>query len=247
MSLRFSPCLFILGHEARIMYDPLHVALLLRNGRKLVVGCAYTDMVPCRWSEVGSRAHWSKIPLLPFGHMGATSCLDYRHSCDGKSRRYAYLIQLLYVTQSLDLAIFSAAVEFTVLILCFSLRVSSGDVLSGVCSVGVWDMSALRVFVLAPLCIFLFLGTIFLLGGFISLFRVSRLSAPAKPRFWDCIRRRFSFKVRTVMKSGGTKTDKLEKFMLRIGVFSFLYTVPAIIVIACLSHEQVGEAFSDRI
>jgi len=90
-----------------------------------------------------------------------------------------------------------------------------GDVLSGVCSVGVWDMSALRLFVLAPLCIFLFLGTIFLLGGFISLFRV-----------------------RTVMKSGGTKTDKLEKFMLRIGVFSFLYTVPAIIVIACLSHEQ---------
>ena len=42
------------------------------------------------------------------------------------------------------------------------------------------------------------------------------------------------------MKSGGTKTDKLEKFMLRIGVFSFLYTVPAIIVIACLSHEQVN-------
>lgn len=40
------------------------------------------------------------------------------------------------------------------------------------------------------------------------------------------------------MKSGGTKTDKLEKFMLRIGVYSFLYTVPAIIVIACLFHEQ---------
>jgi len=40
------------------------------------------------------------------------------------------------------------------------------------------------------------------------------------------------------MKSGGTKTDKLEKFMWRIGVFSFLYTVPAIIVIACLTHEQ---------
>jgi len=90
-----------------------------------------------------------------------------------------------------------------------------GDVLSGVCSVGVWDMAALRYFVLAPLCIFLSVGTIFLLGGFISLFRV-----------------------RTLMKSGGTKTDKLEKFMLRIGVFSFLYTVPAIIVIACLSHEQ---------
>lgn len=43
------------------------------------------------------------------------------------------------------------------------------------------------------------------------------------------------------MKSGGTKTDKLEKFMLRIGVYSFLYTVPAIIVIACLFHETVSQ------
>jgi hypothetical protein len=49
----------------------------------------------------------------------------------------------------------------------------SGDVLSGVCSVGVWDMQALRLFVLAPLFLFLIVGTIFLLGGFISLFRVS--------------------------------------------------------------------------
>ena len=51
----------------------------------------------------------------------------------------------------------------------------SGDVLSGVCSVGVWDMQALRLFVLAPLFLFLIVGTIFLLGGFISLFRVSYL------------------------------------------------------------------------
>ena len=119
-----------------------------------------------------------------------------------------------------------------------------GDVLSGVCSVGVWDMSALRLFVLAPLCIFLFLGTIFLLGGFISLFRVS--GRKRGRRFKNTLHLRncflhflFWLQVRTVMKSGGTKTDKLEKFMLRIGVFSFLYTVPAIIVIACLSHEQV--------
>jgi hypothetical protein len=55
-------------------------------------------------------------------------------------------------------------------LICFSL---SGDVLSGVCSVGVWDMQALRLFVLAPLFLFLIVGTIFLLGGFISLFRVS--------------------------------------------------------------------------
>lgn len=58
-------------------------------------------------------------------------------------------------------------------------------------------------------------GTGFLLVGFISLFRI-----------------------RVVMKHEGNKTDKLEKFMVRIGVFSILYMVPAIIVICCLFYEQ---------
>lgn len=40
------------------------------------------------------------------------------------------------------------------------------------------------------------------------------------------------------MKHDGTKTDKLEKLMIRIGIFSVLYTVPALIVIACLIYEQ---------
>lgn len=42
------------------------------------------------------------------------------------------------------------------------------------------------------------------------------------------------------MKHDGTKTDKLEKLMIRIGVFSVLYTVPALIVIACLFYEQAN-------
>ncbi|XP_022821197.1 frizzled-7-B [Spodoptera litura] len=92
-----------------------------------------------------------------------------------------------------------------------------GDVLSGVCYVGLWDAEALRGFVLAPLCVYLVLGTIFLLAGFVSLFRI-----------------------RTVMKHDGTKTDKLEKLMIRIGVFGVLYTVPALIVIACLFYEQAN-------
>ncbi|XP_063529167.1 frizzled-7-B [Cydia strobilella] len=90
-----------------------------------------------------------------------------------------------------------------------------GDVLSGVCYVGIWNAEALRGFVLAPLCVYLVLGTVFLLAGFVSLFRI-----------------------RTVMKHDGTKTDKLEKLMIRIGVFGVLYTVPALIVIACLFYEQ---------
>ncbi|XP_007261127.2 frizzled-7a [Astyanax mexicanus] len=90
-----------------------------------------------------------------------------------------------------------------------------GDVLAGVCYVGVHSVDALRGFVLAPLFVYLFLGTSFLLAGFVSLFRI-----------------------RTIMKHDGTKTEKLEKLMVRIGVFSVLYTVPATVVIACYFYEQ---------
>nr|XP_033787069.1 frizzled-1 [Geotrypetes seraphini] len=90
-----------------------------------------------------------------------------------------------------------------------------GDVLSGVCFVGINSVDALRGFVLAPLFVYLFIGTSFLLAGFVSLFRI-----------------------RTIMKHDGTKTEKLEKLMVRIGVFSVLYTVPATIVIACYFYEQ---------
>ncbi|XP_075897042.1 frizzled-1 [Nelusetta ayraudi] len=90
-----------------------------------------------------------------------------------------------------------------------------GDVLSGVCFVGVRSVDALRGFVLAPLFVYLLVGTSFLLAGFVSLFRI-----------------------RTIMKHDGTKTEKLEKLMVRIGVFSVLYTVPATVVIACYFYEQ---------
>ncbi|XP_064095025.1 frizzled-2-like [Macrobrachium nipponense] len=90
-----------------------------------------------------------------------------------------------------------------------------GDVMTGVCFVGLWNVRALQGFVLAPLFFYLVMGTIFLLTGFVSLFRI-----------------------RTIMKHDGTKTDKLERFMVRIGVFSVLYTVPATVLVACLFYEQ---------
>ncbi|CDQ84740.1 unnamed protein product [Oncorhynchus mykiss] len=95
-----------------------------------------------------------------------------------------------------------------------------GDLLTGVCYVGIYSVDSLRGFVLAPLFVYLFIGTSFLLAGFVSLFRI-----------------------RTIMKHDGTKTEKLEKLMVRIGVFSVLYTVPATIVIACYFYEQ---AFRDQ-
>lgn len=76
---------------------------------------------------------------------------------------------------------------------------------------------------LAPLFVYLFIGTSFLLAGFVSLFRI-----------------------RTIMKHDGTKTEKLERLMVRIGVFSVLYTVPATIVIACYFYEQAFREHWER-
>nr|ANP39041.1 frizzled 5/8 [Eupentacta fraudatrix] len=90
-----------------------------------------------------------------------------------------------------------------------------GDPVSGICYVGNQNVTNLRWFVLAPLFCYLILGVSFLLMGFVSLFRI-----------------------RNVIKQGGRKTDKLEKLMIRIGVFSVLYTVPATIVVGCYFYEQ---------
>lgn len=89
------------------------------------------------------------------------------------------------------------------------------DILSGVCFTGLRNTNLMRGFLIAPLLLYLILGACFLLAGFVSLFRI-----------------------RNVMKHEGNKTDKLEKFMVRIGVFSILYMVPAIIVICCYFYEQ---------
>jgi frizzled protein 1/7 len=93
-----------------------------------------------------------------------------------------------------------------------------GDPLSGVCTTGLLgDINAGRGFLLAPLAVCLGLGLAFLLAGFIALCRI-----------------------RTVMKQEGTRTDKLEKLMVRIGIFGVLYTVPAAVVVGCLVYEQVS-------
>ena len=91
-----------------------------------------------------------------------------------------------------------------------------GDPISGVCYVGNQSIDNLRGFVLVPLFVYLIIGTSFLLAGFVSLFRIRNV----------------------IKQQGRTKTDKLEKLMIRIGVFSVLYTVPATIVIVCYFYEQ---------
>nr|MBE5725745.1 frizzled 2 [Cucujiformia] len=93
-----------------------------------------------------------------------------------------------------------------------------GDPISGICYVGNMNMENLRIFVLSPLLVYLVLGTSFLLAGFVSLFRIRNVIK--KQEGINC------------------KTDKLEKLMIRIGVFSVLYCVPATIVIGCHLYEN---------
>ncbi|CAL8068101.1 unnamed protein product [Calicophoron daubneyi] len=115
--------------------------------------------------------------------------------------------------QYLHFAAWAIPAAKTIGILAFS-KVD-GDPLSGVCFTGLTDPVILRVFLIAPLCLYLVIGTCFLFAGFVSL-----------------------FKIRTIIKTGGSKTDDLEKLIMRIGVFSLLYIIPAIVVIACYLHES---------
>uniref|UniRef100_A0AAV2K033 Uncharacterized protein n=1 Tax=Knipowitschia caucasica TaxID=637954 RepID=A0AAV2K033_KNICA len=96
-----------------------------------------------------------------------------------------------------------------------ALSAVDGDSVAGVCSVGNQNVYHLRGFVLAPLVLYLLVGGMLVLAGFVSLFRI-----------------------RTVMKRGGAETQALERLILRIGVFTALYALPAAVTVACHMYEH---------
>ncbi|KAJ8280316.1 hypothetical protein GJAV_G00053140 [Gymnothorax javanicus] len=102
-------------------------------------------------------------------------------------------------------------------IVILTMRKVAGDELTGLCYVGNMDVGALTGFVLVPLSCYLILGTLFTLTGFVALFHIRR-----------------------VMKTEGTNTEKLEKLMVKIGLYSILYTVPATCVIICYFYERLN-------
>ncbi|KAG7226060.1 hypothetical protein INR49_018670 [Caranx melampygus] len=102
-------------------------------------------------------------------------------------------------------------------IIILTMRKVAGDELTGLCYVGSMDSGALTGFVLIPLSCYLIIGTSFILTGFVALFHI-----------------------RKVMKTEGTNTEKLEKLMVKIGIYSILYTVPATCVIVCYFYERLN-------
>ncbi|XP_036398163.1 frizzled-3-like [Megalops cyprinoides] len=99
-----------------------------------------------------------------------------------------------------------------------------GDNVSGVCFVGLYDVGALRWFVLAPLCLDVLVGSSLLLAGVASLNRM-RMEVPLEKE----------------------NQDKLVKFMIRIGVFSALYLAPLLVVIGCYFYEQSYRALWETV
>ncbi|XP_016534983.1 frizzled-3a isoform X1 [Poecilia formosa] len=90
-----------------------------------------------------------------------------------------------------------------------------GDSVSGVCFVGLYNLMALRWFLLAPLGLDVVVGVVLLLAGIAALNRV-RMEIPLEKE----------------------NQEKLVKFMIRIGVFSVLYLVPLLTVVACYLYES---------
>lgn len=97
------------------------------------------------------------------------------------------------------------------------MRDVDADEITGLCYVGNQNTDTLMGFAIAPFIVYLLFGTSFLIAGFMALFRI-----------------------RNQVKSDGVKTDKLEVLMVRIGIFSVLYTVPATCVIACQLYEYTS-------
>jgi len=102
-------------------------------------------------------------------------------------------------------------------IIILVMRDVDADELTGICFVGNQNNKTLIGFAIAPLLVYLILGTSFIVAGFVAM-----------------------FKIRRQVRDDGARTDKLEVLMIRLGIFSVLYTVPAMCVIGCLFYEYVN-------
>uniref|UniRef100_H3CS14 Frizzled-6 n=1 Tax=Tetraodon nigroviridis TaxID=99883 RepID=H3CS14_TETNG len=108
-------------------------------------------------------------------------------------------------------------------VMLLALNKVEGDNISGVCFVGLYDLDALRYFVLAPLCVGVAVGLFLILAGIVSLNNV-----------------------RQVIQHDERNQEKLKKFMIRIGAFSCLYLVPLVTLLACYTYEQSHRSAWER-
>lgn len=114
--------------------------------------------------------------------------------------------------------LFAWAIPAILTIIVITLRHVEGDELTGLCYIGSQDPNALLYFVIIPLSGFVAIGSIVLLLGYCSLLRKE---SPVGHN------------------EGMNGTIKLKRFIIRIGLFTFLYSVPTICVIGCHTYEYL--------
>lgn len=106
-------------------------------------------------------------------------------------------------------------------LLCIMVLIShsiDGDLFTGICSVGNLKSAALFNFVFIPLFICIALGLLFLTFGIMSMIRIRKYIKIKHSNIDHNIR-------------------KLEKLMLRICAFAFMYTLPTMVSAACIGYE----------
>lgn len=102
-------------------------------------------------------------------------------------------------------------------IVIIGLRDVSTEELTGLCFVGTNNPNSLLGFVIGPLSAYLLIGICLLVAGYIALFCQER-------------------KTTTSSKCD----EKVEVLIVRIGIFSLLYTVPATCLLACYFYEYLN-------
>ncbi|XP_064488583.1 frizzled-4-like [Ornithodoros turicata] len=105
------------------------------------------------------------------------------------------------------------------------MRVVDADELTGTCFVGTQNTDTLLGFVIVPSSVYLVLGSFFLIWGLVAMLKsrkaVTAQHLPLTPAPVSVI----------------PKTDKVELFMFRMGIFAVLYMVPAACVLASNIYE----------
>ncbi len=99
-------------------------------------------------------------------------------------------------------------------ILVLALRLVDGDQLAGLCYAGDTSSIGLGVFVFLPLTVYLILGIVFLVIGFTALVNISR-----------------------EVQNDQQKSGKISRLILRIGIYSLLYTIPNAILLILYVYQ----------
>ncbi|KAL7642068.1 UNVERIFIED_CONTAM: hypothetical protein RMT77_007942 [Armadillidium vulgare] len=145
-------------------------------------------------------------------------------------------------------------------IIVIALKQVNGEELLGMCYVGTFKSDAQLYLVILPHAFLIFIGTIFIILGFVSLFRIRN---DFKKEFLrnQCSVSSQSTSLTTLPPSSSPSNiphsissvrlanhvTKLERLMIRLGFFSVLSTVPAIFVVVCRIHFYLNyESWSNE-